>query len=514
MTMKRLFLQLALCLVCFQLPAEQKVNVLRYEDYGAVGDGAHDDQAAIIAAHAEANRKGLPVRIEGNRTYYIGPEGRSAVITTSVDFGKARFIIDDTDVKVFSKPVFIIKPTKEAEIIRGAASLSVGDRSIGAELQERSLIEVENSEKKIYIRKGRNANNGTSCREVLLVDRHGRIDKSTPLHFNYGKVTKMTAYPIDPETLYIKGGEFLTKAVRWTPTLPYVSRNISVKRSNVVIEGLVHKVEGETVEGGAPYSGFISISHAANVIIRNCVFTPHLIYRFPKPDGTPFTRGTYDITVNSATDISFIGCSQTIDIDDDRYWGVMGTNFTRNVYLEGCTFSRYDNHMGVHNLTIKNCTLGHMSIQTNGFGNLLVEGCTLHRKMLINLRPDYGSSWKGEMTIRNCTLTVLNPKSSFAYIVNGTNDATHEFGFDCHLPSKITVDGLVIDDSRITNKDYKGPAVFAPYYAKGPLKPVTPPDLVILKNISVTSGKPLRLSDNAPLFEKTAVRTKNCNFVR
>ena len=36
-----------------------------YEEYGAVGDGIHDDQEAIIAAHKAANELGLPVKKTG-----------------------------------------------------------------------------------------------------------------------------------------------------------------------------------------------------------------------------------------------------------------------------------------------------------------------------------------------------------------------------------------------------------------------------------------------------------------
>lgn len=512
--MNRTLLTLLMCLFSAVMLAEGKAETLRYEDFGAVGDGLHNDFKAIYAAHKAANEAGRPVRIEGEGTYYIGVDKGNIPITTSVDFGKARFIIDDTETTKYSNPLFIVKPSREAIQLSGASSLHPGETKLGVKPGVRSLVEVENSHRKIYIRKGRNANNGTSCREILLVDAKGRIDRSTPVHFDYDRITKLTAYPIDEETIVIKGGEFLTKAVKWTPTLPYLNRGISVKRSNVILEGIVHHIEGETLEGGAPYSGFINISHATDVTVRNCVLTPHLIYRFPK-NGAPFTRGTYDISVGFSNNVRFLDCSQTIDINDNRYWGLMGTNFCRNTYLEGCVFSRYDNHMGVHNLTIKNCTFGYMSVQTNGFGKLLIEGCEMRRQMFVNLRADYGSSWKGEITIRNCKLTLVNPKSTSAFIINGVNDATHEFGFDCHLPSRLTVDGLIIDDSIMEdNKKYTGPAVFAPYYAKGPLKPVTPPDLVVLKNITVASGKPLRLSDNEALFKDTETRTRKCDFTR
>ena len=74
-----------------------------YEEFGAVGDGKTDDYAAICKAHSYANENGLPVKANGNATYYIcspiiDGERRSATIRTDVDWGTAKFIIDDSEI--------------------------------------------------------------------------------------------------------------------------------------------------------------------------------------------------------------------------------------------------------------------------------------------------------------------------------------------------------------------------------------------------------------------------------
>ena len=73
-------------------------DFVTYEEFGAVGDGKADDMAAIVAAHAAANEKGMPVRAGAGKTYYIGKGARTAVIRTDVDFGTAAFVIDDREV--------------------------------------------------------------------------------------------------------------------------------------------------------------------------------------------------------------------------------------------------------------------------------------------------------------------------------------------------------------------------------------------------------------------------------
>ena len=81
----------------------------------------------------------------------------------------------------------------------------------------------------------------------------------------------------------------------------------------------------------------------------------------------------------------------------------MGTNFCKNITLEGCSFSRFDAHQGVYNVTIKDSTLGHQCLNAIGMGTLLIEDTTLYGNYLIVLRDDYGSTWKGDVIIRNCS---------------------------------------------------------------------------------------------------------------
>ena len=71
--------------------AQERVpGVVTYEEFGAVGDGKADDQSAIVAAHAAANEKGLPVKAGDGKTYYIGGGAAVAVVKTDVDFGTAK----------------------------------------------------------------------------------------------------------------------------------------------------------------------------------------------------------------------------------------------------------------------------------------------------------------------------------------------------------------------------------------------------------------------------------------
>ena len=52
---------------------EINISIIKYSDYGAVGDGKKDDSAAIRAAHEAANKGGQTVYGEKGKTYYIPP---------------------------------------------------------------------------------------------------------------------------------------------------------------------------------------------------------------------------------------------------------------------------------------------------------------------------------------------------------------------------------------------------------------------------------------------------------
>src|SRR3546814_7215464 len=114
--------------------------------------------------------------------------------------------------------------------------------------------------------------------------------------------------------------------------------------------------------------------------------------------------GTYDISMSRALNITFEHCSQTNDINDRTYWGIMGSNFCKNLTLDDCTFSRFDAHMGVANATIRNFKLGHMGVNAIGSGTFIIENYTFNGRTLINLRYDYGSKWQEEFIHRNGVL--------------------------------------------------------------------------------------------------------------
>jgi hypothetical protein len=487
-------------------------GLVRYGDFGARGDGKTDDMDAIAATHAVANQYGLAVKADEGATYYISGKSRTAIIRTDTDFGTAAFVIDDTAVEKRSAHVFQVSSGLQPFKPEGIATLQRNQKKIAASLPGSCLVTVTNSNVKRYIRYGPNQNNGSSQTDIFIVDKSGKVDMNAPIIWDFDQITDITALPIDETTLTIHGGRFTTLANQAESKYTYYNRGIAIRRSNVVVDGLEHRITGEG-DHGAPYGGFLNIGDCAYVTVKNTLLTGHKTYQTIGSAGVPVSMGTYDIAPNRALNLSFVNCSQTNDINDSRYWGILGSNFCKNIVYDHCIFSRFDAHMGVANATIRNSTLGHQGINAIGCGTFTVENSTVNGSSLINLRSDYGSTWQGELIIRDCVFVPAGGRTANASLIGGSYSGQHDFGYTCYMPERITIENLKIDDSKHP-EDYQGPAIFAnfnpqmtddSYVEKFPYVKTKE---VILRNVTTTSGKALRISNNPYLFKDVKVSTR------
>ena len=480
---------------------------ITYEQFGAKGDGVHDDLEAIAAAHRAANEQHLPVRAADDKTYLIGKGATTVVIKTDVDFGKAKFIINDVETDNYKSWVFRVESYLKPYDVEGVTSLKRGQQNIGVKFPQNSLIEVINDRKKVYIRYGLNQNSGTPAREVFVVDKKGNVRDKSQIVWDYDHISQIKAYPMDKETLTIKGGIFTTVANQAPSTYAYRSRGFIINRSNVRVEGVTHYVTGE-LDHGAPYRGFLYVDHCVDVVLSNCLFTAHKTYVTIGSAKKPVSMGSYDTGAMSAVNVLFEHCRQTTDIDDNKYWGLYASNFCKDLRMDDCHFSRFDAHMGVANVTLTNCKFGYMGVRMVGFGTIRMENCEVRYNTLIALRDDYGSSWDGDIIIKNCTLRPVNPNYRSLTILSGTNTGKHDFGYLCRLPYKMVIDGLTVDDSALNPDKYEHLAIFATFNRDAHdtgLLPFPIEGQVILKNVKVQSGRECIVSANPDLYRNVEV---------
>jgi hypothetical protein len=480
--------------------AQLSKSPVTYEAFGAVGDGVTDDMPAIQKAHEHANKNGLPVRSKPGATYHLGGKALTAIIETDTDWGTSKFIIDDSkDVENQSRALFEIRSTLKPIPLK-IESLKRGQTRLNITPPDDCLVYVENNKKKLFIRKGGNQNDGTSQKEVFVLKKDGSIIGA--IDWDYDEITKISAQPIDEDLLHVRGGIFTSIANQMDPAdkASYWSRNISIKRSNTVVDGVTHKITGEN-EKGHPYRGFISTDQCAYVILRNCVIDSRKTYYKIGNAGSKVPMGTYGYHANLVVNFQLLNCSMGNDINDGSRWGVVATNFMKDMLVEKCVLSRVDVHMGISgSYVIRDSTLGRYGINAIGRGKLIVENSTLHSGSFISFRPDYGSTWEGDITIRNCRWI---PSSGNPTIFSMKNDGSHDFGYTCFMPKTVTIENFTIDDSK-SSKNYKGVLLFADPIGKAKGKRPFPYQLaekVHIKNFKATSGKPLRICTN-PEIEK------------
>ena len=442
-----------------------KVRFVYYNDFGAVGDGVAEDYPAIVAAHKYANQYGFTVCAGDNTgntkyTYYIGNITETAVIKTNVLWGKATFYIDDkavvfgsssqkmsifrfeSDYNSFSVSKDIIE-----EIADENGGLSKDVTKINYEPGYPLLLVLYDNNVRQYMRYG-HFTNGSTQRELIVIDGEGNLIDKTGLLFDYKTLTGITAKRVDDKPITVSGGTFITDANSVLPEQQYYNsytRNIVVERSNVTIRLLTHKIinEGET---GVPYSGFISMSWANNMLVEDTVLQGHKVYKDVKDNSW---MGTYDIGGSYANGLYFKNCTQSnffVEGSDTStvsgLWGIMGTNYCKNITYDNSTLSRLDAHAGVYNASIINGSKVQM-INLIGGGTALIEDSYIYNSSgPIDLRADYGSLWNGDIILRDVKLYVYGNEF---YIIRPTW-RNHNFGYSPSYGERVIIENLTIMD--------------------------------------------------------------------
>lgn len=481
---------------CSQKSDEDKLfeNNVKYSEFGAVGDGKTDDFEAIKAAHEYANEHGVAVKADRGAKYYIGAVEDTVTVKTNVDWSGAEFFIDDKsaepDSRVWWYPLFTVKSYSEPQRIEIPLdfSLTSNQKKIGLSFEKPYLLAIYNEEKRDFIRHSSTDNLGYARQEVLLVDKDGTVDETTPIQWDYERVTKITAYPVDDAPMLLRGGKFTQIANDDPKILHYFERGIRVERSNVTVKGVSHYVTGEG-KTGSPYNGFFRTSFANHVVFENCEMTGHKIYG----------QGTYDTRLASSNNVKYLNCTQTNDHTDADLWGVMCSDYCKNLTMDGCKLSRFDAHMGVYNATIINSDIG-LNISVTGGGLLRVEnvirrcprGSWYNR--FVTLREDYGSFFYGDVIIKDSTLITGR---GINYVL-AASWYEWDFGYACRFPNTVTLDNVRYEIEKGI-EEYIHPYIFifshltqdeahTPAYAQSSINPPMLTQKVIIKN-NVTNYK-------------------------
>ncbi len=462
---------------------------ITYEAFGAAGDGRADDMPAIVAAHAEANRRQLPVRARAGAVYYIAPRAATALIRTDTDWTGAAFRIDDRGLDIYTEPIFDAPPETET-VSLPLTALACGQTAVENPTGKTLYVTAVNDTHMDFIRWGGNQNNGSPRTDSFLVRPDGSLP--SPVSFDFERITSLTAGTLPERVLRITGGTFTTVANQCESKYNYHRRNITLRRSRTELSGLTHRIEGE-LDHGAPYAGFLSVLNSAEVYVHDCLLTAHRTYWTIGAAGTPVPMGSYDLSCTGSADVVFRRIRQANDPMDRDYWGLMGANRCPDLLFEDCAISRFDAHMGVTNCTLRRCRFGFAGINVIGFGHFRIEDTEACGRAFVNFRTDYGCTWRGDFTIRNC---VWHPLEELHSVFRASNRGIHDFGYTCFLPASVDIDGLTVTGTDTLD-------LFNDWTESGLCgdRPLIPPQRVTLRNLR--GPKHVALCENPALTEKT-----------
>lgn len=424
--------------------------VVKYSDFGAVGDGVANDFAAIKAAHDYANEKRLSVEGTPGKTYRLGDNGKeSVIIKTDTLWAGCAFILDDSEIMpddpCRTVPLFKVLPDKERVKLSGVKSLKRDAKNLGITLPEPMLVHIVNEGQRRYIRYGLNQDAGDAQREILLVDTDGNIDESTPVSWDYDEITSIVGVPIDEEPIIICGGDFTRYANHAPNEYTYYQRGIEVTRSNVTIRNVKSKMikEGDT---RAPYGGFITGNTLNNLKIENCIFHAHNHFYRQDPGGKNLL-GSYEINFTLINNLVVKNCFQPNMYEPDgatiHFKGEMGSNYCRNLVFDGCHLSSFDSHKGSGNITIINSEIEH--INCIGSGHVHIENTVVHMDAMpqvMTLRGDYGCIWRGDAYFKNVTLVSANANQEFTLMGGYGEFNNYDFGYETCMPHTVVVNNL------------------------------------------------------------------------
>jgi len=518
---------------------EDKMNewtgpFITYEEFGAVGNGVTNDAEAIRAAHQKANElyvdEDIKAIVQGRSgaTYYIGNMSTTIDVKTSVDWNGATFIIDDyidngsganlvdTSIHVFNViskqssgfyingnelPVTVNKNTKNLKNVIDYLK-NVKNRELEC---EQIIFSVRNSNKKQYIRTGANVNSGDDQEDTILVDvKTGNV--LNDVIWDFEDITRIWFYPVDKTVLTIKNGTFISYTDNKNIT-NYHHRNIEIGRSNVTIDNIVHMLDEtkhESTDSSRAnkqsnyYLGFIHTNYIANLMIKNSKFQPH------------WGSGSYDLSINRSLytiidNVSYpcpdgdeVKAYQDYMLGDnpnDERWGIMATNYSKDIIVKNSKLNRVDAHRGVHNLTVIDSTIGVHGFTLIGSGTFRAENVIMDgTRQIVMLREDYGSTWDGTIILKNIHFKVVNANIPYAVgngapsIVTHMNAGSNDYGYICHYPN-IIMENITIEDPRPTRKPILLPMILKPAQTY----PYYMPEYITIKNVTTTSGVAAKL---------------------
>ncbi|NND07793.1 MAG: hypothetical protein HKN87_15560 [Saprospiraceae bacterium] len=459
------------------------LHSVQYRIFGAVGDGKHDDGAAINLAHEYANEHGLP--IENHHGIFNLGDRREIPIETAVNWGETVFLIDESHHT--KEPIFHVRSSIQEDIILEEEDRLQLARSIkpGVTVLEilakykNHLIHLWDPKDLIGARAGFNAHSGRAKEELLYVEEAGKIVGDIAWEFKDS--VNIDIHPLDTSFLTIQGGTFKLSGTYPTDANPrgYVNNGILVSRSRTIMKDQwVGLQSGKEDVSMLAQSGFYYFAKVYNVRLENI----RLIPREKDREGTghDVPHGTYGIGANRVLGLTLVNVTSE---GDWIHWGVMGTNMLKDVTVEQCRINRFDVHFHLWNLTMRDCRIGYKGINLTGGGQLVVTNTVVQSHSFLNFRHDYGAKWDGDIIVRDCALQVVRDGTTRLL---SCRSGDHAYGYQIGLPRKVVVQNFTFNYE--VKPDNVEPAIIidtAQFAERKVAQALSFPQLILIEDVEI-----------------------------
>jgi len=360
------------------------------------------------------------------------------------------------------------------------------------------MIIPYNSGHKVFRRNA--TGDGSEMQETIVIEADGSISSETPIIFNYTTVTKVEVYKLDPlSAVTVKNGTFTTLETKVNHLVDgtryggYILRGLMVRRSYTTVENVEHVVKygfnlKDRAAGyeGASQSGLFRAEYANHVTFKDCVIPGRMAYgnsssysfgakhvnkmvldncfqpnfwvttaangeiynatvRQDGAIGNAVKSGANAIEGMGYNDLGLVTAYDAKPIS--LFWGAGQSNFCKNMEYLNSTIARFDAHQGLHTGKVINSNV--MGFEIIGYGEMLIEDSAIYNysslpagNSLIYLRGDYGSTWDGDIILKNVKAYPYDTSTDGIVYHGYTNG---DFGYTCHFPN-IVLDNVTYWD--------------------------------------------------------------------
>ncbi|AXY24899.1 hypothetical protein CL176_02040 [Suicoccus acidiformans] len=399
-----------------------------YLDEDFINEYDNDDGIKIKQAHQFASDNNLPIKV--SKGCFLIKETRRIPITTNIDFGDSTFYIQE-DGRAWWDNVFEVTGDEEIKIDANKINLPIkkGTTSI-PELSdfEGSFVVIEDKNDITMMR----SDNGIVHHntQLFVVEKNGEL--ISEITKDVHNITSIIAKKIHQNHLIITGGTFLYDG-NFKSTLSGPSNGFYIDRSKVKISNQFVGILGSD-ESEGQFNGFYRPDNVYDFELSNVRVVPR------SNNG----NSTYGLTGEKVLQYKII---QVTALGDKSNWGVMGTNYIKDLIIKDSRLTRVDVHYGAHNIFIENSVLG--GINVTGSGRLSVNNTQVYNNFFISFRGDYGSMWDGDIYIYESKLVVENNNS--VGIISFQAKSNHNFGTDLVFGRNIHIKNFSVD--YLTNND-------------------------------------------------------------